>query len=326
VLDLDIIDAHHHLHDLAHSYPWLEDPAQPLRYHGDDTPLRRSYLLEDYRADVGDLKLVGSVHVENGAADAMGEVARIDRISATSGLPSVQVAKVSLLSPDAATVIDQLPNYTTVRGVRDILSWHPDPRYSHTDRADVITDPVWLENFDRLAEHGLSFDLQVFPEQLTRAAELAANHPKTTIILDHAGMPIGRDHASVNDWRKGMEELSRHPNVATKVSALGTNDHRWTDESIRVFVLETIRIFGPGRTMFGSNFPVDSLYSSFWALYAAFDRLTSDFTRAERQDMFAGNAARIYRMQTRLLRPQDGRSQAGDAGSIESDRLVRPPR
>ena len=143
----------------------------------------------------------------------------------------------------------------------------------------------------------------MFPQQLTQAAELAANHPKTTIILDHAGMPIGRDYASVNGWRKGMEELSRHPNVATKISALGTNDHRWTDESIRVFVLETIRIFGPERTMFGSNFPVDSLYSSFRALYAAFDRLTSNFTQTERQDMFARNAAGVYRIEKVQVRP-----------------------
>jgi predicted TIM-barrel fold metal-dependent hydrolase len=308
VLECDVIDAHHHLHDLTRSYPWLEGPIRP-RYHGDDTSLRCSYVLEDYRADVGDLSLIGSVHVENGAADAMAEVAWIDELSATHDLPTVQVAKVSLLSENLEDVIDQLATYPTVRGVREILNWHPDPRYSHTDSADLITDPVWLENFGRLAERGLSFDLQVYPEQLIQAAELAANHPETTIILDHAGMPIGRDHAAVTDWRKGMEELSRHSNVAAKISALGTNDHRWTDESIRVFVLDTIRIFGPERTMFGSNFPVDSLYSSFRALYGAFDRLTSSFTPAERQDMFARNAARVYRIETPPLRAQPGPSQ-----------------
>jgi len=297
MLDLDIIDAHHHLADLTRSYPWLQGPTEPLRYHGDDRPLRRSYLLDDYRADIGDLRLIGSVHVENGAADALGEVAWIDELSTTHGVPTVQVAKVALLAPTATQDIEKLAAYRSVRGVRDILNWHPDPRYSHTERDDIITDPVWLTNFGRLAGSGLSFDLQVFPGQLFQAAELAANHPDTTIILDHAGMPIGRDHAAINDWREGMEELARNPNVATKISALGTNDHRWTDESIRIFVLETIRIFGPERTMFGSNFPVDSLYSSFRALYAAFNRLTSHFSRTERQNMFADTAARVYRIE-----------------------------
>ena len=297
MLDLDIIDAHHHLTDLTRSYPWLEGPIEPFRYHGDDRRLRRSYLLKDYRADVGDLKLVGSVHVENGAADPLTEAAWIDKLTASHRLPTVQVAKVSLLSPTAAGDIKALADYPSVRGVRDILNWHPNPRYSHTSRGDIITDPTWLANFERLAAGGLSFDLQVFPAQLTQAAELAATHPETTIVLDHAGMPIGRDDAAINDWKKGMRELGKHPNVVTKISALGTNDHDWTEESIRVFVLETINIFGPERTMFGSNFPVDSLYSSFQVLYDAFDHLTSNFTRPERADMFAGTAARTYRIE-----------------------------
>jgi predicted TIM-barrel fold metal-dependent hydrolase len=130
-----------------------------------------------------------------------------------------------------------------------------------------------LSNFGKLARHGLSFDLQVFPGQLRQAAALAANHPDTLIILDHAGMPIERAAWGITDWQRGMLELSRRHNVVTKISALGTNDHHWTEESIRVFVLETIRIFGPDRTMFGSNFPVDSLYPTFQRLYAAFDQL-----------------------------------------------------
>ena len=181
--------------------------------------------------------------------------------------------------------------------MQDILNWHPDPLFSHTARADIIVDPMWLSNFGRLARHGLSFDLQVFPGQLRQAAELAANHPDTRIILDHAGMPIERAAWGITDWQRGMLELSRQPNVVTKISALGTNDHHWTEESIRVFVLETIRIFGTERTMFGSNFPVDSLYSTFQRLYAAFDQLTADFTPAERADLFAGTAARAYRIQ-----------------------------
>jgi predicted TIM-barrel fold metal-dependent hydrolase len=84
-------------------------------------------------------------------------------------------------------------------------------------------------------------------------------------------MPIERDPGSLQRWRKGMAAMAAQPNVVTKISALGTNDHSWTIASIRPIVLETIDAFGPDQTMFGSNFPVDSLYSSFAALYTAFD-------------------------------------------------------
>jgi predicted TIM-barrel fold metal-dependent hydrolase len=296
MLDFEIIDAHHHLCDFSHSYPWLEGSAETFRYHGDDRPLRRSYLLNDYLADTQGFKLAGCVHIENGAADPLWEADWVQGVHDSEGLPSVQVAKASLSDPAVLPRLEQLAAVPTVRGIRDILNWHPDPRYTHTTRPDLLTDPAWLKGFSHLAPLGLSFDLQVFPDQLEQAARLAADHPETLIILDHAGMPIERDPASLRDWRKGMQRLADQPNVVTKISALGTNDHSWTTKSIRAIVLETIDVFGPKLTMFGSNFPVDSLYSSFAALYTAFDEITGPMSEHERRELFAETARRTYRI------------------------------
>ncbi|SDS61231.1 Predicted metal-dependent hydrolase, TIM-barrel fold [Pseudarthrobacter equi] len=294
MLDFDIVDAHHHLCDYSRPYPWLQGPAEPFRYHGDDRPLRRNYLIEDYLDDARGLRLAGSVHIENGAADAIWEADWIQDVHDNSGLPSVQVAKASLAEAGVIPRLERLAAIPSVRGIRDILNWHPDPRYTHTSRPDLITDTQWLKGFSCLSALGLSFDLQVFPAQLDQAAQLAANHPDTTIILDHAGMPIHRDPASLRDWKAGMKHLAKQPNVVTKISALGTNDHSWTTASIRPIVLDTIDVFGPHRTMFGSNFPVDSLYSSFTALYAAFDEITSAMSDDERRHLFAETARKTY--------------------------------
>jgi predicted TIM-barrel fold metal-dependent hydrolase len=296
VLDFEIIDAHHHLCDFSRSYPWLQGPAEPFRYHGDDRPLRRNYLIEDYLADAGDFPLAGSVHIENGAADPLWEADWIQSLHDSTGLPSVQVARASLAEPGVRHRMQRLAAIPSVRGVRDILNWHPDPRYTHTSRPDLITDPGWLEGFSHLSSLGLSFDLQVFPDQLNQAAQLAAAHPDTVIILDHAGMPIHRDPESLRNWRAGMKKMAQQPNVVAKVSALGTNDHSWTAASIRPIVLDTIDLFGPRRTMFGSNFPVDSLYSTFTALYTAFDQITAAMTADERRYLFAETARRTYGM------------------------------
>ncbi|WEO76030.1 amidohydrolase family protein [Cryobacterium sp. SO2] len=292
--DLEIVDAHHHLTDLARSYPWLDGPLR-ARYHGNDLPLRRSYSLDDYLEDVGAYRLIGSVHVENGAADPWAEATWIDSLHTERGLPSVQVAQVSLLDLDAPAQLDRLATLQSVRGIRDILNWHNDPLYAHRDRNDIITDPRWRAHFALLHQHAMSFDLQVFPSQLLQAAELAAEFPETRIILDHAGMPINRDLQSISEWRQGMRAVAAEANVFVKISALGTNDHRWTIESLRSFVIDTIEIFGPKRTMFGSNFPVDSLYSGFDRLYEAFEEITSDLPRLERQALFSDTAMSAYK-------------------------------
>jgi predicted TIM-barrel fold metal-dependent hydrolase len=301
VLDLDVIDAHHHLCDLsAASYPWLEGPAV-ARYHGDDLPLRRDYLLDDYRADAAALgplgaRLVGSVHVENGAADPLWESRWIDTVVARHGLPSVQVVKVDLTAPDAQAQLAAHAALPSVRGVRDILNWHPDPLFTHRDRADLLTDPTWRSNFALLRDVGFSFDLQVFPAQLRQAAALAADHGDIPVVLDHAGMPIERDRAALDRWRRDLTAVAAEPNTTVKISALGTNDHHWTADSIRRIVLDTVDVFGPSRCMIASNFPVDGLYSTFGALYAAFDTITAGCDAGERADLFAGTARRSYRI------------------------------
>lgn len=311
-MTLDIVDAHHHLCLLSGaSYPWLEGAPQ-RRYHGDDVPLRRDYLVADYLQDAAglegiDARLVGSVHIENGAADPLWEAAWVEDAIAHGPFPTVQVVKVDLAAPDAPEQLASHAGRASVRGVRDILNWHPDPYYTHRDRPDLIRDPHWLAGFKALAGLGLSFDLQVFPTQLPDAARLAAEHGSTPIVLDHAGMPIERDQDSLREWAKGMELLAAEPNTTAKISALGTNDHAWTAESIRPIVLTTIEIFGPDRCMFASNFPVDSLYSTYTDVFRAFDQITTGFSAAERARLFADTAREFYRIPIPDPRPGSSR-------------------
>ncbi|WP_116952582.1 amidohydrolase family protein [Jiangella endophytica] len=297
MLDLDIVDAHHHLWDLSQPYPWLQEAAGRLQVHGDDTAIRRDYLLADYLADVAPLRLAGAVHVDAGAADALEEARWLQRLADESDVALVIVAGAALHDDGVADRLAALAELPRVRGVRHNLNWHPDPSLTYTDRPDLVTDPAWLRGFARLAPLGLSFDLQVYPDQLADGARLAAAHPDTPVVLDHAGMPLGRDLDTLRAWRKGLDLLAEQPNTSVKICGLGMTDHHWTVGSLRPLVLEAIEAFGVDRAMFASNFPVDSLYSTYTELYAAFETITSGFTTGERTALFAGTARRVYRIE-----------------------------
>jgi predicted TIM-barrel fold metal-dependent hydrolase len=304
MLDIDIIDAHHHFWDLSRSYPWLQGPADPDRFTGDDTPIRENYLPHDYRHDFETLKLVGSVHVDAGAGDPLIEATWLQELHDTEGLPTVVVAGADLLHNDIASHLEQLADLPTVRGIRHILNWHSDPNFTYTNRDDIITDPAWRKNFARLESLGLSFDLQVYASQLPQAAELAAAFPGTSIVLNHTGMPISSDSEGFSNWRTGIRRLASQPNVSLKISGLGMTDHDWTVESIRPYVLESIEAFTVRRSMFASNFPVDKLYSDIPTLYGAFDELTRAFSGDERRALFADTAREIYRIPTTYSRQE----------------------
>jgi predicted TIM-barrel fold metal-dependent hydrolase len=84
--------------------------------------------------------------------------------------------------------------------------------------------------------------------------------------------------------------------VTAKVSGLGMFDHTWSVESIRPYVEEMLDAFGPGRCMFGSNFPVDRLYSSYPALVDAYRELVAGMSAGEQRAFFYENAVRVYRL------------------------------
>lgn len=296
MLDLPIIDPHHHLWELKRSYPWLQGPPNPERFTGDDSAIHVDYLPADYLRDFAGLNWRGSVHVDAGAGDALEEAGFIQELHDNCGVPTAAVAAANLLSPDAGEHLEALSDLSTVRGIRHILNWHPSANYTYVSRNDIMADSTWQRNFARLAGLGFSFDLQVYPAQLADAAELARAYTDTSIILNHTGMPLGTDEDSVAEWRAGIDSLAALPNTSIKISGIGMTIHPWTTDSIRPFVRHAIEAFGTDRAMFASNFPVDRLYSDIPSLYAAFDELTSDLSANERRALFAESAVDIYRL------------------------------
>jgi len=298
--DLPIVDPHQHLWDFARQhYGWLMDAPLPHNPAGDCRPIAQPYGLDEYLADVAGWNVIGTVHVDAGAnADqALDETRWLQEMLDARGLPTGIVAYAGLNQPLAKVnallaAHSQAPG---VRGVRQIMSWHADPARTYGPR-DLLLDDDWRAGFALLRDHDLSFDLQIYPSQMSEAARLAARHPDTQIILNHAGMPTDRDEAGLAAWRHGMALLAAQPNVAVKISGLAMVDRCWTTGSIRPFVLTTIDLFGPDRAMFASNFPVDKLYGTFGRHYEAYDALTADFSDIERRKLFAGTAKTIYRL------------------------------
>ena len=130
-------------------------------------------------------------------------------------------------------------------------------------RRDLVAEPGIRRNVGHLADYGLSFDLQVFAPQMADAADLAESCPKVTFVLQHAGMLEDLSPAGRAEWRAGMVRLAACPNVATKLSGLGTFLHRNDPAHVAEVVRETVGVFGAGRCLFGSNFPIEKLWTSY---------------------------------------------------------------
>ena len=299
--DLRIVDAHMHLWDLEKiRYPWLTPPL-PVGITGDVGSIARTYLLDDYLRDAGvaggKVEVGKIVHVEAGAhpADSLQETRWLQSVARSRGFPQAIVAHAQLNDPNVEALLAEHASHRNVRGIRQILNWHADPKKTYTPR-NLLEDPAWHRGFASLRKYNLSFDLQIYPTQMPAAAELARRHSDTLLILNHTGMPADRDAAGLQAWRAGMQALAQQPNVAVKISGLAMLDWQWTTDSLRPFVLQTLEIFGAQRCMFASNFPVDRLFGSYTRQYGAYQALAAHLSAAERDQVFVSNAERIYRI------------------------------
>ena len=197
---------------------------------------------------------------------------------------------------DVRPQLDRLSRYKLMRGARMQLHWHENETYRFASRADLCDDPVIQRNVGRLADYGWSFDLQVFAPQMEGAARLAAACPRVTFVLQHAGMLEDLSAEGRSQWREGMARLAAEPNVVAKLSALGTFLHRNDESHIRDVLTETVGLFGAGRCLFGSNFPIEKLWTDYRSLVDAHRRAASGLTTADREAIFAGTARRVYRL------------------------------
>ncbi len=293
---LSIVDAHHHVWRQV-DLPWLTGPMQP-RIFGPYEAIRRDYLIGEYLDDIAGTGVTRSVYVQaNWAPERFeDEVAWVEEVAGESGWPHAVVGYADLLARDARPDLERLARYPLVRGVRMQLHWHENAMYRFAPRPDLALDPVLQRNVARLADYGLVFELQVFASQMASAAELAAACPEVTFVLQHAGMPEDSSAAGRAAWRAGVERLAARPNVFSKLSAFGTFLHRNDPAHIARIFRETVAIFGAERCLFGSNFPIEKLWTSYRALLDAFLAASTPLGEAARKAIFEETATQVYRL------------------------------
>jgi predicted TIM-barrel fold metal-dependent hydrolase len=291
-----IIDAHHHIWRLSET-PWLHGPPVP-RIFGAYDAIWRDYGIDDYLADARSSGVIKSVFVQVNVAPGkeVAEATWVQSVADKNGFPHAITAFADLSSPDVAATLDCVLASSNTRAVRQQLHWHENPQYRFAPRPDVMNDPAWRRGLAEVRRRGLMFELQVFAEQMPDAAKLARDFDDATFILLHAGMLEDRSDAGWALWRAGMTALAECKNVMVKLSGLGTFDracsaHRW-----RPVIEQTVDLFGAARCMFGSNFPIESLWTDYADLVATVRDCLSRCTGAEQRAVLHDTAARLYRL------------------------------
>jgi L-fuconolactonase len=274
-----ILDAHHHVWDpSARRHAWLD--ALPR--------LRRPFSAGDFAKVAAEHGVSGSVLVQVLASAA--ETEEFLALAAGPGIVAGVVGWADLTAPDVADEISRLrqgPGGGRLVGIRHLVQDEPDPGW--LDRRSV------RRGMRAVGQAGLAYDLLVRPAQLPAALRAARDLGDARFILDHGGKP-GIASGRLQPWSGLVAELARCPNVVCKLSGLVTEAAPgWTGAQIRPYTRWLLDCFGPGRLIFGSDWPVCTLAASYAEVVAlAKDMLASDLSPAELNAVFASNAITAY--------------------------------
>ena len=271
-----------------------------------------------YRADGPDeMKPVGEVEFVNGVA-ARSASGIYGPFRACAGI----VGQADLmLGAGVGAVLDAeiAAGNGRFRGIRHIGAYDPDPEVlgplGHAP-AGLYADPRFRKGFAELGKRGLTFDAWVLEPQIGDVTDLARAFPEQPIVLDPVGTPLGlgsytgRQEERFAAWKAAIDELATCPNVTVKLGGLAMpfcalgelgpdtrTDAATLAALFRPYVEACIAAFGPQRAMFESNFPVDRWGADYATLWNAFKLIARGASADEKRELFAGAAARFYRLE-----------------------------
>jgi L-fuconolactonase len=309
-----IVDSHHHLHDWENNSYLVDDLISDTRSGHNVTHTVCCETSANYREDGPEaLRPVGET--EFFAAQARESDGRATRIAAIVAFADLTLGD----GLDEVLEAHEVAGGGRFRGIRHPTAWtsSPDvPAGYMTPPPDLMADEGLRRGVARLGERGYSYDAWIYHPQLPELAGLVEAADGTAIVLNHLGVPLNvgpyADRDAVrSQWRSGMRQLAACPNAVVKVGGIGMDSYfyrtgwssrarppgsdevvAWWGDDIR-WCIDT---FGPSRCMFESNYPVDRDAVGYTVLWNAFQKIAATYSGDEQDDLFAGTAARVYRI------------------------------
>ena len=272
------IDAHQHFWTTQRTdYGWLTPDLGDI--YRDFLPPDLEPLLES--AEIGGTILVQAAPTVAETEFLLGLAEQVDFIKGVVGW-------VDFEGSEMAVTLGHLAQSPKFVGVRPMIQDIPDPEWM---LGEALTPA-----YEAITADDLTFDALTLPGQLKPLRELLSRHPKMRVVIDHCSKPFIRD-GIVSGWAEDMAALAVDTDAYCKLSGLVTEAKPdWSVDDLRPYVSHLLDTFGPSRLIWGSDWPVCTLASTYARWLEATDALLSELNTEEKSAIMGGNAKEAYRL------------------------------
>jgi len=274
----------------THQHFWLYRPENYAWIDAQMSALKRDFAPADLEPALRAAGIDGTVVVE--ARGHLEETEHLLSIAERTSFVRGVVGWLPLTEPNAAALLERYASRPKLCGLRHWLGASTDLSYMF---GEALQRGVAL-----LGATGLSFDLMLWPPQLASAPAFVDRHPQQVFIVDHFAKPYIRS-AQIEPWRSQLKELARRPNVYCKVSGLTTEAdwQAWQPRDLEPYLDAALEAFSPRRLLFGSDWPVCTLATSYQRWANTIIDWASALGTDERDRILGGTALEVYRLSER---------------------------
>jgi L-fuconolactonase len=272
------IDSHQHFWRYsAAEYAWIDDAMSVIR---------RDFLPTDLAPELARAGVNGCVAVQ--ARQSLAETEWLLQLATQHPLVKGVVGWLPLAEARAEQLAERLSASSVFKGARHVVQAEPDGFLDH---------PEFNRGIKVLTKLGLTYDILIFARQLEEAIRFVDRHPQQTFVLDHIAKP--RVAGSPDEtWTRLMVEMAKRPNVVCKISGMVTEapGWRWTPSTVQPYVDVVLQAFGPKRLMYGSDWPVCLVATTYQQWHATVKGCISRLSADECHAIFGGTARSIYKL------------------------------
>ena len=275
---MKIIDTHQHF--------WKYDPVNYSWINDDMQVIRKDFLPGDLAVVVNEHALHGTVAVQADQTEA--ETDWLVQLAAKNDFIKGVVGWIDLRSSNIEERLQHYQQFSKLKGFRHVLQG---------EEPSFMLQKDFLNGISKLDEFGFAYDILIFPQHLSAALQLVTQFPQQRFVVDHVAKPYIKD-GKIDEWKAGMEKLAQHNNVYCKISGMVTEADwkNWTADDLRPYMDVVVNSFGIDRIMYGSDWPVCLVASSYKRWLQTVKDYFASYSAEEQEKVFSSNAMKFYKL------------------------------
>ena len=275
-----VIDSHHHFWNYDPvQYDWIDDSMKLIR---------TDFLPGNLEQTIRGAGVDGVISVQ--ARQSLTETDWLLEMARQHSFIKGIVGWVPLCSSNIEPLLERYSNEKFLKGVRHVIQGEPDPEYML--RSDFNYGLSLLKNYQ------LVYDILIVEQQLPDTIRFVDQHEEQLFVLDHLAKPLIKGNV-ISPWKENIRELAKRPHVNCKISGMVTEADikGWTAAQLRPYFDVVLEAFGPDRLLFGSDWPVCLVATTFRQWLELVLENISAFSTSEQDRIMGRNAERIYNLE-----------------------------